>query len=252
MDAKKLFEELVEAATNDPHVLGLFLGGSRGKGFENAYSDYDVGVILCDDAPEGAAQAYHRFAEHSDLEVFPSTLSAFRAGAALGGEESWARYSFAQVQATVDKTGELQPLIDAKGRLPDDRRDAYLRNVLDAYLNAYYRSLKCRRVGNVLGARLEAVCGLPCLLATIFGLEGRHAPYLGYLERELRAYPLSNFSLSGERLLRLITHVADDASVPAQKEMFLAVEAGCLEAGLEGVYLAWGESYTFMKRYPNL
>lgn len=252
MTAKETFDRLVENATNDPHVLGLFLGGSRGKGFENAYSDYDVEIVLRDGAPGEVGRTYLHYAEHPDLEVFPSTLSAFRDRAALDGPASWERYSFAHVKAIVDKTGEVQPLIATKGRLPDDRRDAYLRGVLDAYLNSYYRALKCHRAGNLLGAKLEAVAGIPAMLATVFGLEGRHAPYLGYLERELQAYPLGHFPLSGEKLLAVLREISDSASVAAQKEMFLVLEEVCLAASLRDVFLAWGESYTFMQRYPNL
>lgn len=235
------------------------MGGSRGKGFENDTSDYDVSVVLRDDSPEEVTRRYECYAQHADLEVFPLLLSDFRNGAALYSETSWARYSFYRVRAVLDKTGEIQPLIDAKGRVPDDQRDTYLRGVLDAYLNSIYRAFKCHRAGNGLGAKLESVCGIPYLLGTIFGLEGRHAPYLGYLERELRVYPLMHFPLSSEHLLKRIREIADSASngigvqaVRAQRELFAAVEKSCFEAGLGPVYEAWGEGYDFMKRYPDL
>ncbi len=251
-DAKAHFQELIDEAAQDHDVLGLYLGGSRGKGFQNEHADYDIGIILRDDATEAARQTYERYALHPDLEVFPSSLSEFRTSAALGSETSWARYSFYGVQAILDKTGEIQPLIDAKGRVPEAERDSYLRGVLDAYLNSTYRAFKGHRAGNRLGAKLEAVCGVPHLLATVFGLFGRHAPYLGYLERELRAYPLAQFPLSGERLLKLIGEIADSASIPAQRELFAVVERVCLEAGIGDVYESWGEGYSFMQRYPDV
>jgi len=34
------FQAIFDAARAEPYVLGLFLGGSRGKGFENECSDY--------------------------------------------------------------------------------------------------------------------------------------------------------------------------------------------------------------------
>lgn len=248
MNAAACFEKLKAEAARDPYVLGLFLSGSRGKGFEIAHSDYDIVIVVQDEAPDTVAQAYTRYAEHPQLEVFPRTLAAFRSANALGSDTAWARYDYSHVRAILDKTGEIQDLIDAKGTLPQAQRDAYLRNNLDAYLNAHYRALKRHRAGDGLGAKLEAVCGLPFLLATLFGLEGRHAPYLGYLERELRAYSLEH--VSGPRLLELIEDVTEGDPV-AQHELFLLLERLCLEAGLDDVYLAWGDAYTFMKAYPT-
>lgn len=159
MSAAEVFAVLVEKATDDPYVIGLFLTGSRGKGFENDDSDYDVAIILRDNAPESVSQTYRRFAERPDVEVFPDTLAELRKFAAFGSTFGWARYGFSHVRALIDKTGELQPVIEAKGRLPKEQRIAFLRTALDAYLNSTYRSLKCYRSGNLLSAKLEAVVG---------------------------------------------------------------------------------------------
>ncbi|MBU1934817.1 nucleotidyltransferase domain-containing protein, partial [Patescibacteria group bacterium] len=42
------FTELLETAKKDPNIIGFFLGGSRGKGFENELSDYDPRMVVND------------------------------------------------------------------------------------------------------------------------------------------------------------------------------------------------------------
>ena len=44
----QIFKELIEEAKNDPNVIGFFLGGSKGKGRETKFSDYDIQVIVKD------------------------------------------------------------------------------------------------------------------------------------------------------------------------------------------------------------
>lgn len=249
MSAAEVFAVLVEEATNDPYVIGLFLTGSRGKGFENDYSDYDVAIILHDSVPDGVKQNYRRFAEHPDIEIFPDTLAELRKFATFGSTFGWARYGFSHVQAMIDKTGELQPVIEAKGRLPEEKRTAFVRDAVDAYLNSTYRSLKCYRSGNLLGAKLEAVAGTPALLDVIFGLEGRHAPYLGYLEKELRVYPLERFPLGADALLQCITTMVDTADVPSQQRLLSVIEKLCLAEGMDDVFAAWGDAYPWMTHY---
>ena len=42
----EIFEELLNEAKNDENITGFFLGGSRGKGYENDLSDYDLQMIV--------------------------------------------------------------------------------------------------------------------------------------------------------------------------------------------------------------
>jgi len=46
------FNQLLERAKADNNIVGLFLVGSRGKGFENEHSDYDVKIITNDEITE--------------------------------------------------------------------------------------------------------------------------------------------------------------------------------------------------------
>jgi hypothetical protein len=59
-DAAAQFQRILEQTGVDPHVLGLFLGGSRGKGFESESSDYDICIIVTDETPEQVREQYEQ------------------------------------------------------------------------------------------------------------------------------------------------------------------------------------------------
>ena len=201
------FQRLLREAQDDPQIIGLVLTGSRGKGFGSEVSDFDVLLVV---QPE-ALQAYRtKYADDRSWEGFDwwvTTLPELEPVAAAWGEPlAWEilcneRYSFANVSVLLDKTGQVQRLVEEKGGIPDERRLPIVVTALGAYTNSLYRSLKCLRNGNALGARLEAADAIGHALTVIFALEGRHRPYYGYLARELEAHPLASFPLPADELL---------------------------------------------------
>lgn len=241
------FRQLLEEARADPAVVGLVLGGSRGKGFETAGSDYDLYLILRDDA---SGRRDHYAAQYPPpISITAYTLGEFSAHAEWGSPTDWDRYGLARAPVLLDKNGRIAPLVAAKGRVPDDQRLPLVREALDAYLNSLYRSAKCWRNGDRLGARLEAADSLGHLLTVIFALEGRHRPYYGYLARELRACPLAAFPLESADLLARIGAIADGGDLAAQQGLLGTVERVCRAAGCGDVFAAWGVDYPWMKTY---
>jgi hypothetical protein len=242
-----VFAQLAETAQHDPDVLGLVLVSSRGKGMATPFSDYDAYLVVQSEAAERCRHRYAQFTDQTteiDLDVL--TLDAFHTFAAWGSAEAWERYSFANATTLIDKTGNIQQLVLEKGRIPPHEQDTYVREILDGYINGVYRSAKCWRVHNVLGAQLEAMDSIGYLLSLIFGLEGRHRPYYGYLERELRAHPLQQFPLSSEVLLASISRILTTADLPTQQALLRTVESVSRAAGLGDVIDAWGQDYGWM------
>ena len=245
--AAERFRQLLDEARADPAVLGLVLGGSRRKGFGTAESDYDLYLILRDDA---SGRRDHYAAHYPPpISVNAYTLGEFSAHAEWGSPTEWDRYGLARAPVLLDKNRRIAPLVAAKGRVPDDRRLPLVRGALDTYLNSLYRSAKCWRNGDRLGARLEAADSLGHLLTVIFALEGRHRPYHGYLARELRACPLAAFPLSGDDLLARIETIADGGDLATQQGLLGTVERVCRAAGCGDVFDAWGGDYPWMKTY---
>lgn len=228
------YEQLVELARGDRGIVGLVLGGSRGKGFETTTSDYDVLVVVVDERVDEYRRRFDAAIAGLDLGV--TSVAEFRAHAAWGSEKAWDRYTFAHVRAVIDKTGEIQTIIDAKGCVPAELRQLFVAQRLDAYINAFYRSVKAHRRRDEVGWRLAAATSIPPLLDALFALEGRVAPFPDYLARELAAHPIARVPADlTERLLRILA----DGDLPTQQALAREVEALFREAGLGGVFDAW-------------
>ena len=253
--AQEQFELLLREAREDPQIVGLVLTGSRGKGFGSETSDFDVLLVV---RPEALATYRARFYEGeswpgfdwwvtslAELEPIAATWDAPLAWEIFCNE----RYSFADVSVLVDKTGQVQQLVDEKGAIPEERRLPVVVTALGAYTNSLYRSLKCLRNGNDLGARLEAADAIGHALTAIFALEGRHRPYYGYLARELVARPLATFPLPADDLLAMMGTILDSADATAQQRLLAIIDALGRQAGCHEVFDEWGTEYTWMQRY---
>jgi len=228
------YDELVELAHADDGIVGLVLGGSRGKGFETATSDYDVLVVVVDERVDEYRGRFDTAIAGLDLGV--KSVAEFRAHAAWGGETAWDRYTYACVRAEVDKTGEIQAIIDAKGCVPSEVRQLFVDQRLDAYINAFYRSVKAHRRRDEVGWRLAAATAIPPLLDALFALEGRMAPFPDYLARELATHPIARAPAAlTERLLRILA----DGDLATQQALALEVAALFREAGHGQVFDSW-------------
>ena len=145
VDAAEQFQQIVQQARADPHVVGMLLGGSRGKGFENESSDYDICVVVADGTPAQIREQYEQLNSET-IDIWTYSLGEIRAATAWGGPEHVDRYSYTHVTASIDKLdGEFQRLIDSNGAIPDDQRTPFVRGVLDGYINSTYRSMRCLR-----------------------------------------------------------------------------------------------------------
>lgn len=119
---------------------------------------------------------------------------------------------------------------------------SYTAAQLDAYLNGLLRSLKCFRDGDRLAGRLEATRSLPYLFETMFGSEGRWAPYAKDPEWELRDFPLRRAPLPTGLLLRHVGRVLRSGDVRSQRALFLAIEQNLRPRGYGNVFVRWGRA----------
>ena len=239
---------LVAHARENDAVLALFVFGSRGrKVATDDASDYDVAVILRDEAALTMFDKQWPYAHGAGVEIVSATLDDLREHAAVGGNREWARYQYAHVDIVVDKTGgEIQRIIDAKERIPDHLRDSVIRPALGAYLNFTHRSLRNESVGLGQAARLDAAESLPGFLTVMFGLEGRVRPYNKYLDWELRYHPLTNPACEADRLLALIASVVD-GNTDAQRELFRMTESAARLAGYGDEFDGWEPDLNWLR-----
>src|SRR3989338_11558837 len=99
----KEFRRLINGFRQNPDVIGAFLTGSRGKGFESQDSDYDLYVIVKDRATARFKKKFQSFAfKGIDLMAYP--IGAFEKYASFGGADDWDRYSFLHVKPLFDRS----------------------------------------------------------------------------------------------------------------------------------------------------
>jgi predicted nucleotidyltransferase len=241
------FETLLRQARADPDVLGVVLTGSHAQGLATPQSDYDVRVILRDEAGVGAQTRYPPEAfPNVDLRVM--LLRELVSYAEWDTPFAWDRYSFARAQVLEDRSGVVSALVEEKGRVPAHQQSSFVRTALDAFINSVYRALKCARKGNTLCTRLEASEAVQHALAVIFALEGRIRPYPNSLEHELRAYPLQTFPMTGNDLLMLIAAIVERGDTDALRRLFSAVVDRTRQAGYGDVIGAWGNDIAWLLR----
>ncbi|MGA0600414.1 hypothetical protein ACO2Q3_06875 [Caulobacter sp. KR2-114] len=241
------FARLLAEAQGSPEVLGLWLGGSRGKGRATARSDYDLGLVL-QDGRHPPWRARLAAIPGFDAQVFDH--AGFAAYAAWGGPQAWDRYSFAHVRALIDRTGDIQALIDAKAAVPPDQVFAFIDAALDRFVNQLYRACKCLRDGDALASRLEAAQAPDAFLDAVFALHGgRLRPYAKYLAWELTEHPLSHAPWPAVDLLALLDQALSPIPVPALQALLAGLEPLARAAGHGGVLDAWGEVLPLVRTF---
>ncbi len=251
MNAELEFRKLKEEVGKDPNILGFFLSGSRGKGFEGEYSDYDVYMIVKDRESNAYKERYPRkLYEKMDLMVY--SLTEFREFASWKSPEWFARYSFAHVEVLIDKNGEIQKLVNEKARIPESHLAEFIRGSLDGYINYVYRSLKCIRDENLLAARLEAAYSIPLFFDVIFAIhDGRLRPYYKYLRWELEKFPLTKLPLDAIKIIESITKILDTADLETQQDLFEMIENVLRKEGYGDIFDEWGEDLIWMKSFKR-
>jgi len=210
------------------------------------YSDYDCMVILGDEAPNDLRGEIAALA-CPGLDLGVMTLGEFERYAGWGSVDAWARYGYAHLKAIIDKTGRVQALIDAKGRVPPAAVSGFIDASLDHLINQLYRALKCWRDGDPAASRLEAAEGVKPLLDAVFALHGgRLRPYYKYLNWELETYPLERLADRGEALVEQLVAVQGPQGAHTLRELVASTHELFRSAGHGAVFEAWGEVMDWM------
>lgn len=217
----QIFKEFLDTTKTDKNIVGVFLGGSRGRGFEYEKSDYDIWIIVKDSA---LARYKKRYKNVANVDYMVYSLSQFEKYAAWGSDSSWDRYNFTRVKALVDKNGKIQKLINDKGTFPKENKDEYISGQLDAYINSFYRSVKALAKHEIFGAQLEAANSIPLVINALFALNERTTPFPNYLSKELKSLPLVKLPFSSQRLLNILIKILKTGDLRTQQLLAKAVD----------------------------
>jgi len=233
-------QRLIDTAKEDDGVVGLFIFGSLGRvdGMADESSDYDVAVILRDADAVGAFDGRWPYRHGALVEIMTMTLSEFRTHGEYGSHSEWARPQYTRVRLVLDRTGDVESILAAKSRVPDNDRDRIVRDGIDGFINATYRSLRYGAVGAAEGARLDAAESLGPLLTALFGMEGRVRPFNKYLRSELGTEPLFDPAWRAESLVPRLMAVLD-GEADEQHALFRDVERVARASGYGDVIDSW-------------
>lgn len=130
--------------------------------------------------------------------------------------------------------------------MPDAVRDRLVREALDGYVNATYRSLRYRMVGVEDGARLDGAESIPPLLTALFALDGRVRPFNKYLARELRERPLGDPAWDADLLPRRLMSVLE-GDVEEQRALFRDVDRVARAHGFGDVVDGWEPDVAWLR-----
>jgi predicted nucleotidyltransferase len=238
------FDELLARCEADARVVGVFLGGSRGKDAHvRPESDYDVRVVV--EREDAELLRSLESPRGGEVDAALSTLAQFRPYALAGSITEWDRYTFTRGRVLVDKLdGDFQRLVDEKARLSADEANLLARNEADGYMNSLHRSLKSGRLGLGLAARLHAAESVAHLLAAVFALEERVRPFHDALTWELEAEPLHDWS-SFELLVGIEAALSGEGE--RQQALFRTLEPRLRARGLGDVVDAWEPDVALMR-----
>ena len=233
------YESLLEAARGDERVVGLVLTGSRGRGvLVREGSDWDVRVVVRDDALDECRRRYET-PHGSQVEAAVLPLSEFARAGLPGSGSEWDRYSYVRAQVPLDRDGVVTGLVAAKAALAPDEARGLAVAALDAYVNAYFRSAKCLRLGLDLEAQLDAAESVPPFLTALFAVHGRVRPFNKFLRWELEAFPLGEETWRADTLLPRLAEIAATADAAAQQALFRDAERLARGRGLGDVIDGW-------------
>lgn len=174
-----VLDAVMARATADPNVLGVVLTGSRARGLATTNSDYDLTVVVAEQAEPWRHDT--RTAELDEVTCTPEDLA--------DTSVHWRRYGFRGARVLLDRGG-VADLVKKQATFTDQEAVNHARASLDAYINQLYRSVKSYRDGFPDAARMDEAESVPWLLETVFALHGRLRPYNKYLAWELETYPL--------------------------------------------------------------
>ncbi|MDZ4719920.1 MAG: nucleotidyltransferase domain-containing protein, partial [Roseiflexaceae bacterium] len=138
----------------DPDVIGILVTGSRALGFVTAESDYDI-IFVVSDETEARYEREQREPQRGgsiDPSIDTCDMQWHECPRTL---RSYNTFGADVCRVIYDRTGELTALAEELEHMPEEQAREKAATSYAGYLNNMFRSLKCWRRGDELGARLN-------------------------------------------------------------------------------------------------
>ena len=212
MDRTEYIKRQAELALDGVEgLVGVLLLGSVSAGMDDEDSDYDVQIIVTDEALE-------KHPEYIDLmidldrkaDIWTTTLGELKAYDRRGTDIP----ELLHAVYIMDPDGLLRETVDALIRCTPEEQRALIPGTLDAYYNAVFRSLKSFRRGFTFGGYQMAASSMDHFTEVLWAVNGFVKPYMNRVPYLL--HTLTKLPFSEERTRELIERIAKDADIPSQ------------------------------------
>ncbi len=236
LDDDPVIHALQVKGAADPDVLGILVTGSHAVGAVTAESDYDVIFIVSDETMARYEREQREPLRGGTIDppIDTSDICWHECPRTL---RSYNTFGVDVCRVVYDRTGELTALAAELGRMPEEQARTATASSYDAYLNSLYRSLKCWRRGDELGARLEAAQSVDALLHTLFALDRHWRPFGSRLYLHLEQ--LEGQGWHPDELRRSLLDLLTTGDPRRQQEIARRVVALLAARGYGHVYDSW-------------
>ncbi|MEO6578684.1 MAG: nucleotidyltransferase domain-containing protein [Candidatus Limnocylindria bacterium] len=246
-----ILTKFVDAVESDVATLGVLLHGSRAGGQHREDSDYDLILIVTEDAysvrrEQGQLHQRVNLDDGLTADVLYQTPTRIAEYVSAPG---WFTATYLGAELAFDRNGDIGPLLSRMrseaGRIARDQTPT----AYDAYLNSFVRSMKAARRGDTLGQRLHAADSALALIRALFGLESSWPPYHDHLAPVLPDAERAQGWPSGYLAIAL-TRLLGDGDAAFQQELEDRVER---LMNARGVAHEWGNDLEPLKslRFEN-
>ena len=236
LDDDPVIQALRAEGAADPDVIGILVTGSRGVGAVTTESDYDV-IFVVSDETMARYERDKREPQRGGTISPPIDTSDIQWHECPRTLRSYNTVGVDVCRVIFDRTGELTALAAELERMPEEQAREKAAASYDIYLNSMFRSLKCWRRGDELGARLNAAQSVEPLLDALFALERLWRPFASRLYLHLEK--LKGQGWQDGELRTLLLDLLTSADPRWQQEVACRVIALMAERGHGDVYHSW-------------
>lgn len=192
-------------------LIGVILLGSISAGMDDETSDYDIHIVVSDEAME-AHPEYRDLTLGLDAkaDVWTTSLSELKAYDRHGYDVR----ELLHAMFPVDADGLLKRTVDELIHYPESELHPLVSARLDSYYDGVFRSLKCFRKGFTFGGYQMAARSMEFFVETLWALNGLVMPFVNrapYLLHTLKKLPFDAPATRG-----MMERIAMDADIRTQ------------------------------------
>ena len=219
-----------DSIKNHTDLAGIVLLGSFSSNQGDELSDIDIKFIYFNDNYTPVQLPPNEW----EWDICECTLADFSKIASYDNRECEALVT---ADVLLDKTGEIKDKINKFINPGFDYFKENLGNTLDAYYNQYYRSMKCLRRKNLIGAHVMACISMNTLNIILYHINGLLQTYLTRLPETI--HKLKNLPMPANELFDYMTNISVTADARSQIQVYLSVKEMMNKLGYFQVYEAW-------------